>query len=258
MEEKKYIVYCYTSPENKKYVGITCKKPKERAGGDNGHNYKSCYRFYKAIQDFEGLHNFTLEILEENLLLEEACEKEKYYISFYDTTNEKFGYNISLGGEAPFAGRHHSEETKQKIREKLKTHTGENNPFYGKHHSPENIQKFRENRKGEKNPHYGKHCSIETKQKISNSLKGKLSGEKNPNYGNTGEKNPRSRKIYCLIGEKRIDFIGIREAARRMNLNSPNIIHSLKSNGKYSAGKSENKEKIYWYYAEEEEEKDEN
>ena len=50
---------------------------------------------------------------------------------------------------------------------------------------------------GEDNPMYGKHRSEETRKKISESLKGKMAGENNPNYGNhklagvfVGELNP--------------------------------------------------------------------
>lgn len=46
---------------------------------------------------------------------------------------------------------------------------------------------------GEKNPNYGKPMSDETKKKLSESKKGKYCGENNPNYGNhkfAGENNP--------------------------------------------------------------------
>jgi group I intron endonuclease len=45
-----------------------------------------------------GLENFNKEILEVCESIEELNEREKYWISFYDSTNRSIGYNISLGG----------------------------------------------------------------------------------------------------------------------------------------------------------------
>ena len=66
-------------------------------------------------------------------------------------------------------GKHHSEETKNKMREVKK---GEKNPFYGKHHSDETRKKLSEANIGENNPMYGKHHSEETKKKMSEKAKG--------------------------------------------------------------------------------------
>ena len=44
-------------------------------------------------------------------------------------------------------------------------------------------------------------------------------------------------------------YIGIRDAARKLGLNSPNITRSLKSNGYYSGG-SINGTKTHWIYME--------
>ena len=75
-----------------------------------------------------------------------------------------------------FLGKHHTEETKQKIKEALKDKlTGEKHPFYGKHHSEEAIGKISKALKGkligEKNAFFGKHHSEETKQKIREARK---------------------------------------------------------------------------------------
>ena len=44
--------------------------------------------------------------------------------------------------------------------------SGENNSMFGKHHSEETIEKMRIAKQGENHPRFGKHCSIETKQKM--------------------------------------------------------------------------------------------
>lgn len=47
---KKYVVYTYTSPSNKKYIGQTCNPLKVRAA--NGEGYKTCPKFYQAIKKY--------------------------------------------------------------------------------------------------------------------------------------------------------------------------------------------------------------
>lgn len=85
-------VYCYTTPSNKKYIGITKNSLKQRL--------KSGYNAYfsNAIDKY-GYENIKVEILEDNLTLEEASQKERYYIHLYETTNKDKGYNITTGGE---------------------------------------------------------------------------------------------------------------------------------------------------------------
>ena len=58
-------------------------------------------------------------------------------------------------------GKHHSEETKRKISEKV---SRENNGFYGKHHSDETKKKLSEIGKKRK-------VSEETRKRISESMK---------------------------------------------------------------------------------------
>jgi hypothetical protein len=74
--------------------------------------------------------------------------------------------------------------------------------FKGFHHSIESRKKMSEKRKGENNPMYGIHLisnrrgtniSEEQKIKISKTLKGKMVGEKNPNW--RGGRSKRSHII---------------------------------------------------------------
>jgi group I intron endonuclease len=64
-----------------------------------------------------GEENFTLEIIDFADTYEELKEKEKYWIKQYDSVNRDKGYNLTEGGDGTF-GRMHSEETKNKIRQK--------------------------------------------------------------------------------------------------------------------------------------------
>lgn len=143
----------------KKYIGMTGKKPEAR--WQNGENYKTCIAFRRAIEKY-GWDGFDHVVLYTGLTREEACAKEQELIAKYQTTNPEFGYNICAGGGG-MVGFHHSEETKQKLREKL---SGENNPNYGKKLSPERKEQLRAINKGSKH-------TEEHKKKISDALRGR-------------------------------------------------------------------------------------
>lgn len=85
------LIYCYTSPSGKKYIGKTKTTLKERAK-KNAKGYKGCSAFYNAIQKY-GWENFDVEILEE-VPLDVIDDVEVEYILKYDTSNRDKGYNI--------------------------------------------------------------------------------------------------------------------------------------------------------------------
>jgi group I intron endonuclease len=91
-----FMIYKYTSPSGKYYIGQTCKTQAGRAGCD-GYGYQNCPLFWRAIQKY-GWKNFEYEVLEDGLTAEEANEKEQYYISYYQSNNPEYGYNIRGGG----------------------------------------------------------------------------------------------------------------------------------------------------------------
>lgn len=147
-DERKWCVYVHISPSEKCYIGITSQKTKDR--WRNGNGYKSNQYFSRAIQKY-GWDSFKHEIIVDGLSEEEAKLTEIALIHKYNTTNPLYGYNISHGGSGtvgvrhfgednPFYGKHHTEETREKMRQNHYDMTGENNPFYNKHHSNETIQ----------------------------------------------------------------------------------------------------------------------
>lgn len=111
-----FCVYKHTSPNGKVYIGITSKKPEER--WLKGRGYKNNAYFYRAIQKY-GWDSFKHEILFDGLTLEQANIIEQMQINYYDSTNVKKGYNISIGGGA-MTGRKHSVETRVKMSEKAR------------------------------------------------------------------------------------------------------------------------------------------
>ena len=119
---KKYKVYVHINKINeKKYIGITSQEPKVRWA--NGSGYKGCTAFYNAIQKY-GWDEFDHKILFKDLTLDEACEKEIELIEKYQTTNKKYGYNISKGGKGIHI-EYRWDEWKNNI---SKSHIGSLNP----------------------------------------------------------------------------------------------------------------------------------
>lgn len=139
-EERQYCVYCHTNIINdKKYIGQTKEHPRERRWGRNGAGYKTQPYFWRAIEKY-GWDNFRSEILRDDLTKEEADQSEIELIALYDTTNPSKGYNLSAGGGGP-TGVPCPEELKKKYSEMF---SGEGNPFYGRHHAEDTKNKLSE------------------------------------------------------------------------------------------------------------------
>lgn len=120
---KTWCVYKHTcKTTGLSYIGITSRKPEIR-WGNNGEKYKPHEKenknrhFWNAICQY-GWDDFTHEILETELSVDEANEREKYYIQKYDSYNN--GYNSTLGGEGRL-GNKQSLETRKKM---SRTRTG--------------------------------------------------------------------------------------------------------------------------------------
>lgn len=114
---------------NKVYIGQTKNYQKRCSPG----NYKGSTYFYHSIEKY-GWENFSHKILKEKLTQEEADYWECYYIKLYNSTDSKFGYNLSLGGN------------------KKAVLCGDKNGFYNKKHKPETIELFKKQKTGGNNP----------------------------------------------------------------------------------------------------------
>lgn len=89
------IVYIYTFPNGKKYVGQTIHTINERA--KQGEGYINSPAVYNAIKKY-GWNNLIIEIFPCQSK-EEMNNLERYYIDLYNTTNPQYGYNLTIGGE---------------------------------------------------------------------------------------------------------------------------------------------------------------
>ena len=169
----------------KKYIGITSNDVNVR--WKNGYGYSEKLPIGRAIRKY-GWNNFEHVIVAEGLDEDTAKNLEISLIDENQTTDDRYGYNLTSGGDG-ISGFVHSEETKRKISEiaKDRNMSGENNPNYGKKWSNEQRERAgvahrRENltqetlkkmsdvakeRVGKFNPFYGKSHSDETKALLS-------------------------------------------------------------------------------------------
>jgi hypothetical protein len=155
--------------------------------------------------------NFQVEILEQNLSWEDACDREKYWIKNFGRFDLKEGnlVNKTEGGEGVNG---HSDELKKILREhRLGKKIPEeqrkkiSDSMKGKILSEEHKKNLSDSLKKRK-------LSEEHKKKIGLSMKGKLTGEKHPNYGKK-------------LSEKTIEKIKSTINNKNSSLNK-NIIHS--------------------------------
>ena len=104
-DERKYCVYRHVFPNGKCYIGITSQKLKRR-WRNNGEGYKITKKngeYYqplmaRAINKY-GWENVKHEILFDGLNLEEASRIEQICILLFRSTDIRFGYNLTSGGE---------------------------------------------------------------------------------------------------------------------------------------------------------------
>jgi hypothetical protein len=128
MDKPNYKVYAHINKLNgKMYIGITSKSLKTR--WRNGHGYNGY--FGKAIVKY-GWNNFDHEVIALNLTEKEAKNFEIMLIEKLQTTNPRYGYNTSMGGDLLRTGCFHTEETKRKLSQiKKGKYCGENSPTWG-------------------------------------------------------------------------------------------------------------------------------
>jgi group I intron endonuclease len=188
-----YKIYLITNLLNsKQYVGVTKFSLEERFL----QHTKRGFFLTEAIQKY-GEQKFSIKLIEEVKIPEQAYELEIFYIKEYNTKAPN-GYNLTDGGDGIF-GWQPTDEYRQECSERTKQlHKNKKIGMYGKNHTEKTKEKMSQSAKGNQNC-LGRILSEETKLKISASHKGKIlsdstkdkisenhhnvSGEKNPMYG---------------------------------------------------------------------------
>lgn len=152
MENKEFYVYrwFYIKTNETFYVG---------KGKGNRYKDKSNHRnqYFKNIV-LKEKNNVISEILKNNLTEQEAWDLEKKLIQEYKTKGE-CKTNFHEGGCGGNTGNYNNPERSRKLSEAAKKRVGKLNPMYGKHHSEETKEKIRQ-------ANLGKTLSPEHKAKL--------------------------------------------------------------------------------------------
>lgn len=162
-EIKHWIIYMYTFPNGKRYIGKTHRTLEQRQGS-NFNGYKTCTVLWKAIQKY-GIDNIQQEILfEADMTNESATRFEQICILLFKTNCNKFrnpmyGYNLTDGGEG-LNGWKPDEERLAILRKQMAEFHKQR---IGVPISEESREKMRKAKLGKKQ----KPRSQETKEKIS-------------------------------------------------------------------------------------------
>lgn len=132
-QKRKWIIYMYTFPNGKRYIGKTHTSLKDRQGGANWSGYDHSSILMKAVRKY-GIKNIKQEILFEDEMVDEyASRLEQICILLFKAnclrfTDPAYGYNMTDGGEGTI-GHHHTEESKKKMSESKKgKKTGKDHP----------------------------------------------------------------------------------------------------------------------------------
>lgn len=229
---KNFLVYgLFDKLGNVRYVGMSTsglvRPSKHLMPSSYNSSKKRQYHVYcwvrKCLKE-----NFTPEIKVLEYGNEDNIYKiEQKWIRYFKKKGVKLTNKVD--GGPGMLGLKHSEETKNKLSEKLKgrkvsdktlkmfkSQKGKKHPMYGKKHSEESLRKMRESHLGYKMPE-------EQKKKISNSLKGRKYGvisEEHRKKLIKAKKN-KMKPIVCIeTGEK---FESINDACRKLNLSKNSI-----------------------------------
>jgi len=109
----KLIVYAAISPSKKVYIGQTYRVLEERKIQHRRDSRKGKTRFYRATQK-HGFDSFEWIVLRECHSKEELDYTEQFFINFFISTDENYGYNLKDGGST---GKH-NEVSKRIMSEK--------------------------------------------------------------------------------------------------------------------------------------------
>lgn len=112
------IIYCYTSPVGKVYIGQTIDEKSRRATFLNLNSHYGGVYIDSARKKY-GPENFSYKVLENlELPIEELKPKldelEQLYIREYKSNNKEYGYNLTTGGGTTL-GYKFSEESKTRM-----------------------------------------------------------------------------------------------------------------------------------------------
>ena len=213
-----YTVYIHINKvNNKRYIGITSQTVNNR--WKNGYGYKSQKLFFRAIQKY-GWDNFDHIIFAENLTKEQADKMEIALIALYKSNDNKYGYNVSDGGEKTTLGIKLSEEARCHMSEAHK----------GKVQTKETISKRVEQYSGTRHWLYGKHWDEKTKAKMRTAKLGKKQTKEHINNASI----TRYKPVLCVETQK--TYKSLLEASKDLNVCKSSISEAVNGKRKTAGG----------------------
>ena len=203
----------------------------------------------------EGVFAFdVIELCDEQYL----NKLEMSYIAYYNSCDEDYGYNLTIGGDG-VRGRVITDEYRQKLRQ---ANSGKNNPMFGKHHTEETKNKISKAKIGEQNAMYGKRGILspnygikrtdEFKKRQSEINKGKrLSNETLLKQKNakSGQNNPRSRAVYCIELDEY--FWGAQDVKNKYGISNDGVSNCCRGKQETAGKHPITGEKLHWVYVDE-------
>ena len=139
-------IYSITNLVNHKvYIGQTKQRLQARFSQHLCPN-SACKALRAAVKKY-GRENFELLKLTTAATQEEADALERLWIRLCRSNNPKYGYNQTDGGRGN--GMVFNDEVREKM---SRQRMGEGNSFYGRHHSEESKQRMRESHVGQRHP----------------------------------------------------------------------------------------------------------
>lgn len=157
------VVYKYTSPSGKVYIGQTCRERKRRNEFLRKGGRYTRGSFIEEARKKYGPENFKYEVLfsiegnDKEEVVKVLNYWEEYYISEYNSTDRRLGYNMAKGATCN-VGIVLSDESRKRMGEKSRERMKKHNPMKGKNFTPEQIARLKASikpRYGKDNPNYG-------------------------------------------------------------------------------------------------------
>lgn len=181
------VIYKFTFPNGKSYVGRTVQSPEIRWAS---HRYKSKtgkLLVHRAIRKY-GWDKIQKEILYEGISEEDLIIKEKVYIDLYNSIEN--GYNINENTERGgnnWKGRKDTQEYKDFVQKMRVINLGENNGMYGKEHSEESKLLLKQKAIGRYSldwfkERYGEEQGLQKYKDRSQNRSTNMKGKDNPSY----------------------------------------------------------------------------
>lgn len=184
---------------NKIYIGITTKTIQQRFKQHVQHSVTPKTNLHKAIQ-FYGSDNFIIESIEQCNTLSELMRREKFWIDYYKSNNDLYGYNMTEGGESLFNASNRKGTTNAIINGEVKSVTIDY--FYDNNLVSPNKNMLTVFKNGES----ARICKNEYQEY-------KLKGYTSKNYGFVTVYNKETKSIekveMCYYAENKDKFLGI-------------------------------------------------